>query len=472
MSYLSEEVYMSTIIVNNPFDGSVVAEIPQQQAAEVKKVLDNAFRKFNNRDQWMPAYQRIAILEKTVEIMSTQIEELTTLAASEGGKPYADSKVEVLRAIQGVKLAIEHIPQIKGEQVPMGLTESSLNRLAFTQREPIGVVVSVSAFNHPLNLIIHQTVPALAVGCPVVIKPSDRTPLSCLRFIEILHEAGLPEHWCQAVVCSNEDAEKLVCDQRVNFFSFIGSSRVGWMLRSKLSPGTRCALEHGGVAPVIVDESADVSMAVDSLLKGGFYHAGQVCVSVQRVYVHASLCEELANLLASKAEQLIVGDPLDAATEVGPLITKAEADRVAEWVDEAVAKGGTIVTGGKRISDSCYAPTVILDPPETCKVSQEEVFGPVVCVYSYDDKDEAVTKANSLSVAFQAAVYTKDLDNALALSNRLNATAVMVNDHTAFRVDWMPFGGRDTSGIGMGGIQYSMHEMTRDKMIVIKSTVL
>ena len=463
---------MSTIIVNNPFDGSVVAEIPQQQAAEVEKALDNASRKFNDRDQWMPAYQRIAILEKTVEIMTSQIEELTLLAASEGGKPYADSKVEVLRAIQGVKLAIEHIPQIKGEQVPMGLTESSVNRLAFTQREPIGVVVSVSAFNHPLNLIIHQTVPALAVGCPVVIKPSSRTPLSCLRFVDILHEAGLPEHWCQAVVCSSDDAEKLVCDQRVNFFSFIGSARVGWMLRSKLSPGTRCALEHGGVAPVIVDESADVSMAVDSLLKGGFYHAGQVCVSVQRVYVHTSLCEELTNLLASKAEKLNVGDPLDAATEVGPLITKAEADRVAEWVDEAVAKGGTIITGGKRISDSCYAPTVILDPPETCKVSQEEVFGPVVCVYSYDDKDEAVTRANSLSVAFQAAVYTKDLDNALALSNKLNATAVMVNDHTAFRVDWMPFGGRDTSGIGMGGIQYSMQEMTRDKMIVIKSAVL
>ena len=463
---------MSTIIVNNPFDGSIVAEIPQQQRVEVEQALTNAFRTFNDRSQWMPACQRIAILERTVEIMSTQIEELTALAAKEGGKPYADSKVEVLRAIQGVKLAIEHIPHIKGEQIPMGLTESSLNRLAFTQREPIGVVVSVSAFNHPLNLIIHQTVPAIAVGCPVVIKPSDRTPLSCLRFMEILREAGLPEHWCQAVVCSNHDAEKLVCDQRVNFFSFIGSARVGWMLRSKLSPGTRCALEHGGVAPVIIDESADMSMVVDSLLKGGFYHAGQVCVSVQRVYVHSSLCKEFTHLLASKAEQLKVGDPLDKTTEVGPLITKEEVDRVAEWVDEAVAKGGTVVTGGKRISDSCYAPTVILEPPEECKVSQQEVFGPVVCVYSYDDKDEAVTRANSLSFAFQAAVYTQNLDNALALSNKLNATAVMVNDHTAFRVDWMPFGGRDVSGMGMGGIQYSMHEMTREKMIVIKSAVL
>jgi len=463
---------MPSITVNNPYDGSVVAEIPKQSARDVERALTNAYELFNDRDKWLPAYQRIDILEKTIAIMSSQVEALTRLAASEGGKPYTDSKVEVLRAIQGVKLAIEHIPQIKGEQVPMGLTTSSANRLAFTQREPIGVVSSISAFNHPLNLIIHQTVPALAVGCPVIIKPSDRTPLSCLRFAEILQEAGLPEHWCQALVCDNENAEKLVTDSRVNFFSFIGSARVGWMLRSKLAPGTRCALEHGGAAPVIVEESADIGMVIESLLKGGFYHAGQVCVSVQRVYAHQNICEKLANLLASGADQLKVGDPLEPATEVGPLITAQEVNRVAEWVDEAVAQGATVLCGGKRLSDSCYAPTVVLDPPEDCKLSQQEIFGPVVCVYSYRDKEEAVARANSLSVAFQAAVYTQGLDSALELSNKLNATAVMVNDHTAFRVDWMPFGGRDLSGIGMGGIQYSMHEMTRDKMTVIKSNVL
>jgi len=463
---------MSTITVTNPYDGSLVSEIPKQSAADVEQALSTAYQTFNDRSKYLPAFQRIAILEKTVEIMSSQIEELTVLAASEGGKPYADSKVEVLRAIQGVKLAIEHISQIKGEQIPMGLTESSVNRLAFTQREPIGVVSSISAFNHPLNLIVHQTVPAIAVGCPVIIKPSDRTPLSCLRFVEILHEAGLPKQYCQALVCDNQDAEKLVTDPRVNFFSFIGSARVGWMLRSKLAPGTRCALEHGGAAPVIIDESADLSIVIDSLLKGGFYHAGQVCVSVQRVYAHANICDDVANLLASKASQLKVGDPLDPDTEVGPLITPQEIDRVAQWVDEAVAAGGQLLTGGTRISDTCYAPTVILNPPADSNVSQLEIFGPVVCVYSYQDVDEAIARANSLSVAFQAAVYTQRLDEALDLGNRLNATAVMVNDHTAFRVDWMPFGGRDSSGIGMGGIPYSMHEMTREKMLVIKSAVL
>jgi len=463
---------MSTILVSNPFDGSTLAEIPQQSAADVEHALQNAYAAFNDRDHWLPAHRRIAILEKTAEIMSSRIDELTKLAASEGGKPYVDSKVEVLRAIQGVKLAIEHISQIKGEQIPMGLTESSTQRLAFTQREPIGVVASISAFNHPLNLIIHQTVPAIAVGCPVIIKPSDRTPLSCLRFVEILHEAGLPKDYCQALVCNNNDAEKLVRDERVNFLSFIGSARVGWMLQSKLSPGTRCALEHGGAAPVIVDDSAPLDTVTDSLLKGGFYHAGQVCVSVQRVYAHADICEQLANDLATKASKLNVGDALDPSTEVGPLITPQEVDRVAQWVEEAEQKGGKILTGGQRVSDTCYAPTVILDPPADCNVSKLEIFGPVVCVYSYTDKNEAIARANSLPFAFQAAVYTQRLDDAFELTNKLNATAVMVNDHTAFRVDWMPFGGRDASGLGMGGIQYSMHEMTREKMMVIKSPVL
>ena len=463
---------MSTVKVHNPFDGSLIKEIPEKTEADVEQALESAYQVFIDRDHWLAAHQRIEILEKVVELMSQQVEELTQLAASEGGKPYNDSKVEVLRAIQGVKLAVEHIAHIKGEQIPMGLTSSSVNRLAFTQREPIGVVSSISAFNHPLNLIVHQTIPAIAVGCPVIIKPSNRTPLSCIRFVEILHEAGLPEDWCQALVCKSRDAQKMISDKRVNFFSFIGSAGVGWMLRSKLAPGTRCALEHGGVAPVIVDESADTSIVVDSVLKGGFYHAGQVCVSVQRVYAHESICDDLANSIAEGAAKLVVGDQLDPATEVGPLITEGEVDRIDEWVQEAVAKGAKLLTGGQRISNSCYTPTVLLNPPADCKVSTMEVFGPVVCVYSYSDQTEAVEQANSLDVAFQAAVYTQDLNNALDLSNRLNATAVMVNDHTAFRVDWMPFGGRDASGIGMGGIQYSMHEMTREKMMVIKSDVL
>ena len=458
--------------VYNPFNGELIKQIPINSADDVEKALARAHALFEDRSAWLPAYERVDILERAVQIMGEQVEELTRIAAEEGGKPYADSKVEVLRAINGLKLAIEHIPQIKGEQIPMGHTASSTNRLAFTQREPIGVVSSVSAFNHPLNLIVHQTVPAIAVGAPVIIKPAQTTPLSCLRFVEILKEAGLPDGWCQALVVENEDAEKLVVDERVNFFSFIGSAGVGWMLRSKLSPGTRCALEHGGAAPVIVDKSAKIDSIIDSLLKGGFYHAGQVCVSVQRVFVHESTCDELAEKLADKARQLKVGDPLDPDTEVGPLILTREVDRVAKWVDEARDGGAKVLCGGEKISDTCYKPTVLLNPDNEAAVSQKEIFGPVVCVYSYTDKADAIARANSLPFAFQASIYTNDLTDALDTSNKLNATAVMINDHTAFRVDWMPFGGRDSSGLGMGGIQYSMHEMTREKMLVIKSDVL
>ncbi len=455
--------------VTSPFDQSLIKEIPLAKQEDIENALTTAYKLFLDQSAWIPAHERIAILERTAEIMKTRIEELTKIAAQEGGKPYQDSKVEVLRAINGVKLAAEHIGQIKGEQIPMGLTKASENRIAFTTREPIGVVVSISAFNHPLNLTVHQTVTAIAAGCPVIIKPASSTPLSCLNFVELLKEAGLPQNWCQVIVCNNELAEKLVTDKRVNYFSFIGSSKVGWYLRSKLSPGTRCALEHGGSAPVIVEKDADFNEMIPALIKGGFYHAGQVCVSVQRVFVHEDISDEFSAIFAQKASKLIVGNQMDEKTEVGPLISPREVDRVEQWVNEALDKGAELLTGGKRILDTCYEPTVLLNPPQDAKVSKLEIFGPVVCIYSYTDREKAIEAANSLDVHFQASVFTKNIDIAMDTVKKLNATAVMINDHTAFRVDWMPFGGRDSSGIGMGGIPYSINEMTREKLMVVKS---
>ena len=458
---------MNTLKVTSPYDGHLIKEIPLMDEQQIEKLLSTAHTLFNDRSKWLPKHQRIEILEKTAEIMSTRVDELTKIAAEEGGKPYTDSKIEVLRAINGVKLAAEHIGQIKGEEIPMGLTPASVNRMAFTFREPIGVVVSISAFNHPLNLAVHQTVPAIAVGAPVIIKPASSTPLSALNFAEILYEAGLPKDWCRVAVCKSNLAEKLATDKRVNFFSFIGSSKIGWYLQSKLSPGTRSALEHGGVAPVIIEKDTDLDRALPMLVKGGYYHAGQVCVSVQKVFVHEDIVDEFTNKYTQMASELTVGDPMNSKTEVGPIIDPYELERVEKWVNEAKEKGAEILCGGKRLSESTYAPTVIFNPPDDAMVSKDEVFGPVVCVYPYKNRDVAINKANSLDVAFQAAVYTKDINVAMDTVNRLNASAVMVNDHTAFRVDWMPFGGRDTSGMGIGGIPYSMHEMTREKLMVI-----
>lgn len=455
--------------IYNPFDQSLITELPLVGKQEVESALTIANDLFQNQSKWIPPYDRIAILERVVNIMVRKKSELTEIAALEGGKPLIDSEIEVDRAINGVKIAIQSIGQLKGEQIPMGLTKSSASRIAFTTREPIGVVVSVSAFNHPLNLIIHQTVTAIAAGCPVIIKPALTTPLSCLAFKDILEEAGLPNGWCQPIICKDEIAEILVTDPRVNYFSFIGSSKVGWYLRSKLSIGTRCALEHGGVAPVIIEKSADIQSMLPALVKGGFYHAGQVCVSIQKVFIDEVVLAEVCDGMIELTNQLIVGNQMDDKTEIGPLILPKEADRVENWVNEALASGAKLLCGGKRISDTCFEPTLLLNPPINSKVSTLEIFGPVVCIYSFKNIETAIENANSLDVHFQASIFTKNIDVALNSVKKLNASAVMVNDHTAFRVDWMPFGGRDSSGIGVGGIQYSMHEMTREKLMVIKN---
>lgn len=462
-----------TLSVTSPFDGRELATLPTGDAGHVDDAMTAAQALFRDRSSWLTVPERIEILQKTAEIMSGEVEALTLLAASEGGKPYTDSRVEVIRAIDGVHLCIEALRANAGDVIPLGTTPATMGRVASTRKEPIGVVVAVSAFNHPLNLIVHQVGPAVASGCPVVVKPAADTPLSCLRFVEILREAGLPDAWCQVLIADSIDtAEALVTDTRVAFFSFIGSARVGWMLRSKLAPGARCALEHGGVAPLIVAPPYDRDAALAAVLKGGFYHAGQVCVSVQRVFVPRAEAADFAAALAARADQLKVGAPESPDTEVGPLIRHAETERVGQWVDEAVAAGAALVTGGKALSESCYAPTVLLDPPADARVSTEEVFGPVVCVYGYDALDDAVAQSNALPVAFQAAAFTDDVDTALRLYQALDASAVMINDHTAFRDDVMPFAGLKASGLGTGGIPYTMHDMQIDKLLVIKSAAL
>jgi acyl-CoA reductase-like NAD-dependent aldehyde dehydrogenase len=463
---------MSTFKVYSPHDNSEIAELNQHTFIDVEKALSKAFGLYNDRPNWLKKSRRIEILTKTAELMKTKVEELTKKAAEEGGKPYQDSNVEVLRAISGIEAAVAELHNYGGQQIPMALNEKSEGRIAYTMKEPRGVVVSISAFNHPLNLIVHQVIPAIAVGAPVIVKPAPVTPLSCIALVEILYEAGLPKEWCQVLHLENNDAETLVTDSRVSFLSFIGSSKVGWMLRSKLAPGAHCVLEHGGAAPVIVRENADFDKMLPLLLKAGYYHAGQVCVSVQRVFAPKKIAKDLAQKIADGASKLKVGDPLDPETEVGPLIRSAEVDRIESWVNEAIEDGAELITGGKRINDFYYKPTVLLDPSDNSKVSKQEIFGPVVCVYSYDKLNEAILRANNVPWSFQASVFTKNIDEALESVQRLNAVAVMVNDHTAFRVDWMPFGGAKESGLGMGGIKYSMEDMSLEKLMVIKSDKL
>jgi acyl-CoA reductase-like NAD-dependent aldehyde dehydrogenase len=453
--------------VSAPYDGTLLATVDTADGGIAERALATAYALYRNRDAWLLPARRIDILRNVAKLMQDRAESLALEAAREGGKPLMDSRVEVARAIDGMLTCAELLRSEAGHVIQMNLNAASLGRIAFTQREPIGVVVAVSAFNHPLNLIVHQVGPAIAAGCPVIVKPAEDTPLSCYRLVALLRECGLPEEWCQALVTENTAITgQLVTDRRVGFFSFIGSAAVGWMLRSRLAPGARCALEHGGAAPVLVAPDADLEAALPKLVKGGFYHAGQVCVSVQRVFAHRSIAKGFAERLGQLASKLRVGDPTLPETEVGPLIRHREVLRVDQWVREALEGGAQLLCGGRALSESCYAPTVLLDPPADCKLSQLEVFGPVVCVYTYDDLDEAIGRANALPVAFQAAIFTRDYGTAMRAYACLDASAVMLNDHTAFRVDWMPFAGLRESGLAVGGIPYTFRDMQVEKLFV------
>jgi len=451
------------------YDRAPIAEIDTDDAAALEAKLAAATRVFRDRNGWSKPHERADVLRRLAALIETKADHFSRLIAREGGKPLADAIVETTRAIDSVRNAADELRNFAGREIPMGLTPASTGRLAFTTREPIGVVVAISAFNHPLNLIAHQVAPAIAVGCPVIVKPAAATPLSCLEFVALVREAGLAEPWCQTFISpDNALAERLATDSRVAFLRFIGSARVGWHLHARLAPGTRCALEHGGAAPAIVDQSADLESLIEPMVKGGYYHAGQVCVSTQRIYVHSTLMPAFLDRFVARVRALRVGDPLSAETEVGPLIHPREVDRVESWIGESAAGGANVLAGGKRRSATVMEPTVLLEPAPEARVSREEIFGPVTCVYGFEQIDEAIDRANSLPVAFQASVFAKDIGAALRAADRLDASAVMINDHTAFRTDWMPFAGRRESGYGVGGIPFSMREMTQEKMRVFR----
>ncbi|RDJ26829.1 aldehyde dehydrogenase family protein [Bosea caraganae] len=451
------------------FDRAPIEEIATDDAAALEAKLQAAEKVFRDRDRWLKPHERMAILRKLAGLLEGKRDHFAMQIAREGGKPLPDAIVETTRAIDGVHNAADELRNFAGREIPMGLSPAAVGRWAFTTKEPIGIVAAISAFNHPLNLIVHQVAPAIATGCPVIIKPAGTTPLCCRDFVALVHEAGLPEAWCQLFIPeTTELAETLATDRRVAFLSFIGSAKVGWYLHSKLAHGARSALEHGGAAPAIVDRSADLDQIVEPVVKGGYYHAGQVCVSTQRIFVHQDIAADFTERLVARVAKLRVGDPVLKDTEVGPLILPKEADRVASWIDEAVKGGAKKAIGGKRLSETVLEPTVLLDPAADAKVSQLEVFGPLVCVYRYSKLDDAIAQANSLPVAFQASIFAQDIDIALRAAERLDASAVMINDPTTFRTDWMPFAGRKESGYGTGGIPFTMRDMTQEKMILMR----
>ena len=326
-------------------------------------------------------------------------------------------------------------------------------------------------FNHPLNLIVHQVGPAIASGCPIIVKPSIDTPYSCYEFIKLLYEANLPIEFCQMInTASHEVTGMFVKNKNISFFSFIGSADVGWKLKSQLPPGAKCALEHGGVAPVIIDEDVNLRKIISSVVKGGFYHAGQVCVSIQNVIVHNNIINEFTDLIKKEVLKLRIGDPTDIKTDVGPLIRPSEVDRVNAMVETAVKDGAVLVCGGNKLSNTTYECTILKNPPLESEVSQKEIFGPVINIFGFNDIDEAISLANHNEFGFQSSVFTNNLNKAMYCYEKLIAKTVLINEQTAFRVDWMPFGGIKHSGEGIGGIPYTYSDMVYKKTLIIDTS--
>ena len=454
----------------SPWDNKKIAKIECIKKSDVNDILEVSNDFFTNKALYINKKDRIKILKKTANILKKRSSSFAKLIAIEGGKPLKDSKVEVERAISGLELCIDSIKKCHGVEIPMGLNDASSRKIAFTRKFPVGPVFAISAFNHPLNLIVHQVGPAIAAGCPIIVKPSLDTPATCFEFLNLLLEAGLPNGFCQMInVNDHLVTQSFLRDERISFFSFIGSSKVGWKLKSMLSAGTGCALEHGGIASVILDKDTNIKKVLPLILRGAFYHAGQVCVSIQKVIVHQDIIDDFLKQMKKSLKRIKVGDPIEKDTDVGPLIRPSELKRVDNLIKKSLRNGAELICGGKAISKSAYECTIIKNPNPSSEINDVEIFGPVLCVYDYQNMDDAIAKANHNLFSFQSSIFTNNIDVAMESFEKLDAKSVFINEQTAFRVDWMPFGGLKHSGEAVGGIDYTFSDLMYDKLIVINS---
>jgi acyl-CoA reductase-like NAD-dependent aldehyde dehydrogenase len=451
--------------VTCPYDNSLVGTTWLAGEAEVERATVAAVETAPVMRS-LPAYQRAAILMRAHAELVARREEIGRTIAGEVGKALRDALAEADRGAQTFQAAAEEARRIGGEVIPMDLAPHGVGRVAFTRRYPIGPVAGISPFNFPFNLTAHKLAPAIAAGNPIVLKPASKTPLSALVLAEALDHAGLPKGALSVLPMTREVGDHLVTDDRYKLLTFTGSSAVGWAMKARAGK-KKVVLELGGNAGVIVDETADLEHAVKRIVVGGFSLAGQSCISVQRVFVHASVLDRFVARLVSRLEALKLGDPRDPATDIGPMIEESEAARIESWVNEAVAAGATVVTGGRRIGPSMYAPTVLTGVPETAKVCAQEVFAPVVGLFPFTDFADALARLNRSSYGLQAGVFTNDLLRTLTAMDVIEAGGVMVNDVSAWRIDHMPYGGVKDSGLGREGPRYAIEEMTEQKIVVI-----
>jgi glyceraldehyde-3-phosphate dehydrogenase (NADP+) len=413
----------------------------------------------------LPAYERGAILRNISAGIKARREELGRLIALEAGKPIRDSLVEVDRATLTFRLGAEEAERIVGETIPLDLMPASKGRVGITRRFPIGPIAGISPFNFPLNLAAHKVAPAIASGNPIVLKPPSKDPLTMLTVAEIIEEAGAPAGSVSVLPMSRELGDRMVSDERFKLLTFTGSPSVGWRMKERAGK-KKVVLELGGNAGVIVDKSADLDWAVKRILVGGFTYSGQVCISVQRMFVHEDIWDTFMDRFAEGARGIKVGDPLDPQTEMGPMVDVAAAQRTQRWVDEAVALGGKVVVGGKA-DGSFFPPTILTNVPVEAQVCSNEAFAPLVVAFPFRDFGDAVRQVNDSMFGLQTGVFTNDLTNAWQGFGELEVGGVIVNDVPTYRIDHMPYGGVKDSGLGREGLRWAIDDMTEIRIMVL-----
>jgi acyl-CoA reductase-like NAD-dependent aldehyde dehydrogenase len=458
-----------TIPVVTPFTREPIAEVDTAPDAALDVALANARRIQHESWRKVPAWKRAEILRKTAAGLRDRHAEFSALIAAEGGKPLKDARVETTRAAVTLDECAAVGERLEGRQWSMQRAPGTEGRIAFTLPEPIGVVLAISAFNHPLNLACHQAGTAIAAGNTCILKPAMSTPVCSIELARLMREAGLPEGVLQIAPTPGRRAGRLVQSPDVDFITFIGSAEVGWRIRRDAADGARMAAEHGGNAASIVLADADLDRALPLIVRGSFYHSGQVCVSTQRLYVERSLEPEFTGRLVELSQRLVCGDARDEATDVGALIEPEEVTRVHEWMSEATGAGAEVLLGGEPATETLYPTTIVRGAPEDSKIISHEIFGPVVVVQPVDSLDEAIEKINRSENPFQSSIFTQDIDRAFHAAREVDAAAYMINDLTAFRVDWMPFGGRRNAGLEMGGVEAGIRDMTEEKLIVVNT---
>ncbi|MDX6609472.1 MAG: hypothetical protein QOF85_1397 [Solirubrobacterales bacterium] len=453
--------------VRSPYDGTVVGRVAEGDAELVDRAAKAAQKAFETAD--FPQYERAALLDRAAETVGERLDDLALTIAAEAGKPLKTARVEAERCVDTLTFSATEARKLTGGTVPMEASPAGVGKLGVMLRVPYGVVGAISPFNFPLNLVAHKLGPAIAAGNAIVLKPAGQTPISALKLAEILVEAGLPEGWLSVIPGPGSEVGNAIVEHELTrALTFTGSAGVGWGIRSKV-PHKKVNLELGSNAPLIVNEDGDWETAADKAKLHAFSHAGQSCISIQRILLHEGIADAFTQRLVANTEALHVGDPLDSETDVGPLITAGDRDRVKEWIDEAVAAGAELLTGGELVDEGrCLAPALLSAPSRDAKVWREEIFGPVATIDRFADFGEALRMANDSKFGLQAGVFTRDVGRGLEAANTLEFGGVLINEVPTFRADQMPYGGVKDSGNTREGPAFAVQELTEERFVTLQ----